>query len=410
MVLFLACAQPEERPDTRRSLPGDADTDTDTDADTDADSDADADSDSDTDTVMACVADSDIRARCALSTAADWATATLDDVEAGDSVTLASSGLTAGTDTSGAYNGGTYAYGVVTSPPLEPGIDFDAAVPSWNAVTPAGTWISLLMQARIDGRWTDWYRLGVWASSTTDLDRHSFSNESDADGDVWTDTLVLSQPAQAIRLQAVLFSADGVARPTLSRLAVAVAENGARGSGAGGEAWGTIHAVPPRSQMVFDEGEAWCSPTSTSMLLAFHDVDVTVPEAADGTWDEVYEGNGNWPFNVAYAASLGLTGEIGWFSSVADLEPWIAAGVPVAISAEWGPGDLDGAPISSTDGHLLVVRGFTTDGDVAVNDPASDSDATVSRTYDRDQLEDVWMNGSGGIAYLLWEGAERPVR
>ena len=60
--------------------------------------------------------------------------------------------------------------------------------------------------------------------------------------------------------------------------------------------------------------------------------------------------------------------------------------------------------------HLLVVRGFTSSGDVAVNDPAASSDDGVSRVYDRDQFEDVWMNGSGGVAYLLWESGGRPVR
>ena len=46
-------------------------------------------------------------------------------------------------------------------------------------------------------------------------------------------------------------------------------------------------------------------------------------------------------------------------------------------ASRWSPrsrsarGELDGAPISSTDGHLLVIVGFTDDGDVVVNDPAA---------------------------------------
>ena len=54
-----------------------------------------------------------------------------------------------------------------------------------------------------------------------------------------------------------------------------------------------------------------------------------------------------------------------------------------------------------------MVRGFTEDGDVAVNDPAASSDAAVPRTYDRRQIEAAWLGGSGGVAYLLWTG-ERP--
>lgn len=326
-----------------------------------------------------------------------------DGIDVSDGLRLAAEGLTAGTDTTGVYNGGAYQYGVWTSPALSPGLDFDAAIPSWNAETPAGTWISVHLSARLDGGWTDWYRLGVWASGDTDLARHSFDGESDADGDVWTDTLSLDEAADAVKIRVVLFTADGVATPVVRRLAVAVADSDTEGTDAGGEAWGVALDVPARSQMVFDEGEAWCSPTSTSMLLAYWGVDVSVPEAAEGTWDDVYEGNGNWPFNVAYAASLGLVGHVGWLGAVSDLEPWIAAGVPVAVSAAWGPGELDDAPISSTAGHLLVVTGFTADGDVRVNDPASASDAAVPRTYDRQQFADAWMGGSGGVAYLLWK-------
>jgi hypothetical protein len=364
-----------------------------------------------------CARISSVRARCGLANAADWALSTLEATEAGDGgIVLAASGLTSGTDTSGAYNGGDYAYGVVTSPVFEPGIAFDAVVPSWNADTPPGSWISVQISARMGGSWTGWYRMGVWASGTSDLDRHSFDGEEDANGTVYTDTLVLNGTADALRVRATMFTADGVTSPTLRRLTVALASSDEVGVDAGGEAWGVSLDVPQRSQMVFDEGESWCSPTSTSMLMKYwadqtgrSALDVTVPEAADGTWDAVYEGNGNWPFNVAYAASRGLTGEVGWFGAVSDLEPWIAAGVPVAISAAWGRGELDNAPISSTNGHLLVVTGFTSGGDVEVNDPASPSDDTVARVYDREQFANAWLGGSGGVAYLLWDGGERPV-
>ncbi|MFN7143010.1 MAG: C39 family peptidase [Myxococcota bacterium] len=423
LVLFACSAGSGDGGDVRRA-PGDTpdrdaeeiDDTAEADADTDADSDTDGDSDTDTDVAVptGCTTLGSARARCVLATAADWAAGTPQAVALGDDVTLGD-GLVAGTDSTGAYNGGTYLYGSFTSAVLEPGVSFDGIVPSWNATTPAGTWISVQVRARVGGAWTGWYRMGVWASGDTDVDRHSFENEEDGYGEVWTDTVLLHDPADAVQIRATLFSEDGVAAPTLTRLAVALADTGAgRGSDAGGAAWGTLLSVPGRSQMVFEAGEAWCSPTSTSMILAYwaaetgdDHLDVTVPIAADATWDHVYEGNGNWPFNVAYAASLGLRGEVGWFDSIDDLEPWIAAGSPVAISAAWDPGDVDEAPIDETAGHLLVVTGFTASGDVAVNDPAASSDAAVDRVYDRRQIESAWLEGSGGIAYLLWEG-ERP--
>lgn len=420
MVAFLlafACTSPDDADTTRRARGGDAGdgaTDDSGGADTGGVDTGSDDDTGDTPPPETCVA-TDVRGLCTLSVADHWAAGTAEGVvAAGDALRLASSGLLSGFDDAGVYNGGTYSYGVWTSPEIVPGMGFDAAVPSWNVDTPAGTWIAVRAQARVDGAWTGWYRLGVWASGDGDVVRHSFDGERDAWGEVWTDTVVLEDAADAVKLQVVLFSADGVATPTLRRLSVAVADAGARGTDAGGQAWGVALDVPARSQMVFEAGEAWCSPTSTSMLTAYwaartqdEALNVSVPEAADGTWDETYQGNGNWPFNVAYAASLGLVGDVGWLGAVSDLEPWIAAGVPVAVSVAWGLGELDNAPIPSTAGHLLVVTGFEADGDVVVNDPAADGDAEVPRVYDRAQFADAWLGGSGGVAYLLWADPAR---
>jgi len=358
------------------------------------------------------------RARCVVLGAAGWGAGALEGVRVDDSgrLTLSSEGRTSGTDTRGVYNGGSYEYGSFTSAELAAPIAFDGAVPSWIATTPPGTWISVQARARVGSTWTAWYRLGVWASGTTDVRRHSFDGESDAYGEVATDTVLLGSAADAIRVRVTLFTADGSSSPTVERLTLALADRSMFGADEGGTAWGTILDVPGRSQMLYpDGGEVWCSPTSTSMLLAYWSartsdsaLDVTVPAAASGTYDTVYGGNGNWPFNIAYAGSLGLVGEVAWFSSMSDLEPLVARGIPVALSAAWEAGDIDGAAISSTAGHLLVVRGFDADGNVAVNDPAAATNAGVDRIYDRAQLAGAWLGGSGGVAYVLWSPDTAP--
>jgi hypothetical protein len=48
--------------------------------------------------------------------------------------------------------------------------------------------------------------------------------------------------------------------------------------------------------------------------------------------------------------------------------------------------------------------GFTKDGDVVVNDPASHlipDDDQVRVTYDRQQFSDAWIGHTGGIAYVI---------
>jgi hypothetical protein len=83
-----------------------------------------------------------------------------------------------------------------------------------------------------------------------------------------------------------------------------------------------------------------------------------------------------------------------------DLEAEIAAGRPVEISHRWEKGELDGAPISRTDGHMIVVVGFTKDGDVVVNDPAA-KPGSVRRVYKRAQIDKTWLMRGSGIAYVL---------
>jgi hypothetical protein len=137
------------------------------------------------------------------------------------------------------------------------------------------------------------------------------------------------------------------------------------------------------------------------MVLAYWGTDVTVPEAAAATYDETYGGTGNWTFNTAWAASLGFEAHVTRLGSLAKVGRWIEAGVPIVISLAWHDGDLPGAPIEASDGHLLVVRGFDEAGDPIVNDPAAPSDAEVRRVYPREALERLWLASSGGVAYVI---------
>jgi hypothetical protein len=132
------------------------------------------------------------------------------------------------------------------------------------------------------------------------------------------------------------------------------------------------------------------------------DCSTRVHAAVNGVYDWVYDGHGNWPFNTAYAATQGMEGYVARFTSMAQIEPWVAAGVPVVISYPWKKSSLDGAPIASSNGHLAVIVGFDPAGNPVVNDPAAANDLDVQRTYRRDQLEPLWLENSGGTVYLIY--------
>ncbi|MDQ3928938.1 MAG: peptidase C39 family protein [Chloroflexota bacterium] len=321
------------------------------------------------------------------------------------------------------YNGGAFLVGEATSPVTPSTFRFSQAVPSWNASTPPGTWVEVQLRGRTGARWTRWYSMGVWASDESTVKRHSMGRQRDLDGYVSVDTLVLNNPrrglsANAFQLRLRLFATDPANVPTVSSAAVAVSTKpttpAALATG-NPKLWGKRLAVPQCSQMVYpDGGEVWCSPTSTSMVLAYWRGDTSACEprvraAVDGVYDHLYDGHGNWPFNTAYAAMAGLEGYVARFATLAEAEKWIAAGVPVILSFGWGRGELTGASIPSSNGHLAVLVGFDGAGNPIVNDPAAPTNNTVQRTYPRAELERLWLKHSGGTVYLIYPPGH-PVR
>lgn len=330
----------------------------------------------------------------------------------------------------------TFEVGTWTSPTLQSGFDLTQLVASWNATTPSGTWIEVGVRGRTpDGRRTDWFVLGRWCSEHPEqggaIHRTSVDGQETEIATVWTDTLatvddrtlrsvqlrvqLMRRPGTDVTPRVTLLTAMASALPTASSVPVSQP----------GPARGVVLPVPPLSQEVHaghypewdNGGEAWCSPTSVSMIADFwrrgpsaaDTAWVTVPpdpqvdHAARATYDHAYDGCGNWPFNPAYAATLGLRGFVTRLRSLREAEVLIAAGVPLVLSVSFDAGELDGAGYS-TSGHLLVLCGFDAQGDPVCNDPASHlvpDNGQVRVTYRRDQLENVWLPHSGGLVYVL---------
>jgi len=325
-----------------------------------------------------------------------------------------------------------------TSPVTSPGFALTQLVASWNADTPAGTWVEIEMRGTTDaGTATKWYVMGRWASGDSDADIHrtSLSGQGDTDGTVAIDTFLTRKDVtlSSYQLRVTLLRLPGVdSGPTVRAVGamssalpddrkVAVSPH----SGVVSEL-----AVPTYSQSVhlghypeFDGGgEAWCSPTSMQMIVEYYgrypaDVSWVEPKphdspsvdyAARHTYDYNYEGAGNWPFNTAYAATYGLEAFVTQLRSLTEAERFIAAGIPLTVSVSFKAGDLDGAGYS-TNGHLMNIVGFTANGDVIANDPVAPDNSGVRRVYDRAQFENVWIptSRSGGITYVVYDPAVR---
>jgi hypothetical protein len=355
-------------------------------------------------------------------------------LDKGGGLVLARSGLSTVTyaDPFG-YPPRAYLAGTWTSPWQPSGFGFMELVSSWNAETPAGTWIQIEMRATSadDGHETKWYVLGRWAYGDTDIHRTSVGGQGDKDGYIAIDTFVPKRPMSSYQLRLTLYRAVGTtATPRVTRIGAVVSDPITIKPYAPSVTTmtGTVELpVPAYSQEIhkgeypeFDNGgEAWCSPTSTSMVVAYWGrgpvaadyayvlgdyptaKDPWVDYAARYVFDYHYNGAGNWPFNTAYAAHFGLESEVTQLHSLAEAEQFIKAGIPLVISIAFNSGKLDGFFFKSTNGHLMVIAGFTAEGNPIVNDPASPDDASVRHIYDRTQFEDAWMSATGGIVYVI---------
>jgi hypothetical protein len=164
-------------------------------------------------------------------------------------------------------------------------------------------------------------------------------------------------------------------------------------------------------------GAGWCSPTAVSMVLSHAGTlppatdpgSVDLGAAAAEVVDPAYgDGTGNWPFNTAWAASLTGHAFVTRLHDLRDAERFVDAGIPLVASVAYPRGALKGAPTHGTDGHLVVIRGFTAAGDVVSNDPGAPTDRSVGRTYDRGQFERAWLDGSGGLVYVIHRDDQAP--
>lgn len=313
-----------------------------------------------------------------------------------------------------------------TGPWAEPGFELHEVIPSWNARTPAGALVEVELQARTaGGTETGWYSLGRWTFDDEAFARTSVPGQEDAFGGVATDTFRAGASLTAFRLRLTLTA--GRHEPPVVRLLGAIASSVGPAVGelsAPGGATGIELAVPQYAQSIHGEstqygggGAAWCSPTSTAMVMEYWDywpsaadllpggppiTDTCVDHAARFTYDAAYDGTGNWPFNTAYAAHFGLDAFVTRLRSLAEAELFLAAGIPLVASIAAGPGELVGFGLpQGTAGHLVVIVGFTDNGDPIVNDPAAPSNDAVRRTYGRHQFERVWLEGSGGAVYVI---------
>ena len=296
---------------------------------------------------------------------------------------------------------------------------FTELLPSWNpAALPAGHGLTLWVRSR-DAQtqtWSPWLLIGRWGDAPVSAGE---GVTSFAFGEVAIDILELQRPADAFQigvgyitqvegpvfrdvLRKVTVVVSGPAKDAPKQWVAPLSDEDQRRVDAGG--WRCDLDVPFLPQKMLPQ-RLWrrgCSPTATAMVLRDRGLEACDPtRTAEAVYDRQHDIYGNWGRAVAYAGSLGLDTELARFRTWKQLKASIARGQPVVASIRFEEGEFPSNPMGQTDGHLIVIRGLTPNGDAIVNDPAlSDDNAGDGIVYNAEELARAWL-GNGGVAYVI---------
>jgi hypothetical protein len=302
--------------------------------------------------------------------------------------------------------------GTWTGPETVADFPFTELVPSWNVITPKDTGVFFHLRTRdaASRAWSPWLFVGRWGRTVHSRPDECLPNgriTQFAHGAVRSDMplVLLKQPADAYQVRATLqsFDLDPAVNPCVRRVAVAysgvIPDPVKRArllsrSGPGDEkARGLV--VPHVSQ--YDAPaplrEAVCLPACVTMVLAYWKVDRPLTENALAIYDPDTGMFGNGARAVARAGELGLDG---WLQRVRDwgqVKTLLRRGQPVIAAVRTQAAE-----------HLIVIRGFTGEGEVIVNDPLDRKRGGTTRKAD--ELGQAWF-GCGGFACVIREPGAR---
>jgi len=268
-------------------------------------------------------------------------------------------------------------------------------LPSFAPLTDVPVAFRFELTVHADGEWSPWV-------ATATIGDAQFGSLPSAAPAVACDVDVFraARPVDAVRLR--VRARTAMSAPWLAALSAA---DEAPGDGLPTAGVAARLAVPSLSQMQADEAlrARICSPTSVAMVLGYWRRRVTPTALATETFHPALDIYGVWPAAVRAAAARGVAGYLLRFPDWAAVRWCLSQRIPIVASVRYGAGELTGAAIAATPGHLLVLTGLE-DNAVLVNDPAAPTADSVARRYRADEFGRVWL-ARGGVGYVLFDPA-----
>ena len=285
---------------------------------------------------------------------------------------------------------------LVQTPTWIPGRNARHLVPSFSLLGDTPCSFRFELTALVGQAWTPWI-------CTTTIGSHVFPSESrSAALTVEIDMFRAATPVEAVRLRVRVHPAGALVHPLLVTLSAADLDSPLPPEPEKSQGGVGPLAVPARSQMeeAIEVCDRICSPTSVAMVLEYWGHPTSVSRLAAEIFHPGLDRYGVWPAAMAAAARRGVGGYLLRFPDWAAVSWCLAQGLPVVASIRYESGELQGAAIARTDGHLVVLTGEDLPH-VFVNDPAGRTRGEVARRYRRPDMYRVWLE-RGAVGYVFF--------
>lgn len=285
---------------------------------------------------------------------------------------------------------------IIQSPVFETPEEFYSAVLSVNYIPGEQGWLMTELQVRQSGVWSKFFQLALYSCKAN----HSYDAQEDESAKLAVDELQCKRPAQAYRFRLTMKGGGDI-----PEIIVCVSAAGEKQTVRTETPVGQrVIEVRPVSQMLLPvsdiERVRLCSPTSLSMALDALGVPNDPLETAAAVYDAHACIYGNWTLNTAYACRRGFSACVTRFERLEQLEEFLTPQSLVLATIAYKSGELSGAAVSHTPGHLVLLCGWA-GGRLRVADPAAAQTQDVIRFYDAAQFARAWLGNKRGAAYLV---------
>jgi hypothetical protein len=309
-------------------------------------------------------------------------------------------------------------HGVYTSRPVKAPFEFHELIPSWNIRLDEKTqgYAVHLRVSRDGEEWSPWMYFGA-AGVLANVSDEKRKHKDPVWGDVDIDYYQTTSPVRLVQYRVALEShakhpPSGETGMGIQCFFLCYSNTGQdealwnkrKPKALSGTDWQTTLTFPYRNQHWVPveklRGQI-CCPTCISMVLEGFGVNKPTLEVAWDAYDPERRIFGVWPRASQAAYANGMTAWVQRFRNDDQVKEMIAKGIPVMASIRAKRGELTGAGYQSTRGHLILIRGFTPDGNYIINDPNSQGAEGAEIVYKREDVGKIWFD-KGGVGIVIF--------